>query len=83
VEEGGISLFNGPACANGAASLTTSAQQEFARGWRWLRSWAVKEGVTVSNQELKLLADAAMLDGDSEGLKALLGMLKDEVAAAL
>ena len=37
----------------------------------------------MSNQELKLLADAAMLDGDSEGLKALLGMLKDEVAAAL
>ena len=78
--EEGISLLRGP---SGATLLTTSAQPEFRRGWRWLRSWALKDGVTISNQDLKSLHDAAITSGESDALKSLLSMLKDEVAAAL
>lgn len=80
VREGGISLLQGP---SGAAALSTSAQPEFRRGWRWLRSWAVKDGLTVTDQALKSLYDAATVEGESGGLVALLGILKDEVASAL
>ena len=80
VREEGISLLQGP---SGAATLSTSAQPEFRRGWRWLRSWAVKDGLTVTDQALKSLYDAAIVEGESGGLVALLGILKDEVASAL
>jgi hypothetical protein len=80
VEEQGISLLQGP---SGATSLTTGAQPEFRRGWKWLRSWAVKDGVTVSNQVLKSLYETAVTASDPDALKSLLGILKDEVAAAL
>jgi hypothetical protein len=81
VMEGGISLLQGP---SGAAAATTSAQPEFRRGWRWLRSWAVKDGATITNQDLKRLYDSAVAEGESsEALAALLSVLKDEVAAAL
>jgi hypothetical protein len=68
---------------SGAAALSTSAQPEFRRGWRWLRSWAVKDGVTVTDQALKSLYDNAMVEAQCGGLASLLVILKDEVAAAL
>jgi hypothetical protein len=74
--EGGVSLLHGP---SGAAS----AQPEFARGWSWLRSWAVKDGVTVSNQQLKCMYDAAVTGEDCTGVAGLLAVLKDEVAAVI
>ncbi len=80
MEEQGISLLQGP---SGATSLTTASQPEFRRGWKWLRSWAVKDGVTVSNQVLKSLYETAVTASDPDALKSLLGILKDEVAAAL
>jgi hypothetical protein len=48
-----------------------------------MRSWALKDGVTISNEDLKSLHDAAITSGESDALKSLLSMLKDEVAAAL
>jgi hypothetical protein len=81
VMEGGISLLQGP---SGAAAATTSAQPEFRQGWRWLRSWAVKDATTITNQDLKCLYDSAVAEGEnSDALAALLSVLKDEVAAAL
>ncbi len=81
MREEGISLLQGP---SGAVTPTTIAQPEFRRGWRWLRSWALKDGVTVDNLQLQSLYEAAMLAGQSDGaLQSLLGFLKDEVAAAL
>jgi hypothetical protein len=43
----------------------------------------VKDGLTVTDQALKSLYDAAIVEGESGGLVALLGILKDEVASAL
>jgi hypothetical protein len=75
-----FSLLEGP---SGAATTATSAQADFISGWKWLRSWAVKDGLAVSNHELKSLYGAALVEGECKGLQPLLSILKDEVASAL